>query len=199
MMGTFAVAGLYAALFFTIGEPASVWPAAAARVLVLASVAWAFDRSLRAAGKSWEGAGLRPPSLLDLAWAAGGAAAAYAVPEWLIGARTANVGDARLIAALDPGSWRDRLGLLAKSAVLAPLVEELVYRGAFMGLSGRPLAGALAGSVAFSAAHALALPRDYAAYLLLGLVFAGVYGGSGSLTSAVLAHALVNAVRVLRG
>lgn len=79
--------------------------------------------------------------------------------------------------------------------IVAPLTEELVFRGLVMGhLSERmklPFA-ALISSVVFGIAHLNVLQGVYAA--IIGLVFALIYIRSGTIWASVLAHIGFNSV-----
>jgi uncharacterized protein len=85
------------------------------------------------------------------------------------------------------GASRSRLLVLA---ILSALAEELFFRAALM-----PWLGVAASSLVFGLLHVSA--RDtYLGWALwasvMGLVFAGLFVGSGSLLAPVLAHATIN-------
>lgn len=83
---------------------------------------------------------------------------------------------------------------LLTGAVIAPLAEELFYRGLIFGGLARMLPFAIA---APASALAFALPHGLgvvAPIFVLGLGLAYVYARTGTLWAPVLAHALVNTV-----
>ena len=82
-------------------------------------------------------------------------------------------------------------------AVLAPLVEELVFRGLIYGwVAGRwgPLAAFIASSVAFAAAHYE--PAHVVLVLPLGLWFGWLRWRSNSLVPSIVAHVVNNGVAI---
>lgn len=83
-------------------------------------------------------------------------------------------------------------------AVIAPLVEELFFRGllfgAYLRTRGPLLAYALSATI-FASLHLN--PPAFPPIVLLGLVLAALYHRTGSLTPAVLAHAFNNGVAFL--
>lgn len=82
-------------------------------------------------------------------------------------------------------------------AVLAPLVEELVFRGLLYGwVAGRwgPLAAFIASSLAFAAAHAE--PAHVVLVLPLGFWFGWLRWRTNSLVPTIVAHVINNAVAV---
>ncbi|KAK9843713.1 hypothetical protein WJX81_003429 [Elliptochloris bilobata] len=131
-----------------------------------------------------------------------GAAAALvcvALASGLAGAPARNTPEvAELIQQQDSGSG---LALALASLVLAPAVEELLFRGFLLPcLAARmplPAAVLLSGG-AFAGSH-LAPPQDAALLLVLGCTLGCVAAASGgSLAAVTLAHALYNAA-VLAG
>lgn len=78
---------------------------------------------------------------------------------------------------------------------LAPVVEELFFRGfIFGGLRGRwgLLASALASGFLFSLAHAS--PTVFVPFTAIGILFAWGYAYSGSLFASMVAHFLFNGI-----
>ncbi|MBE7549860.1 MAG: CPBP family intramembrane metalloprotease [Anaerolineales bacterium] len=90
------------------------------------------------------------------------------------------------------------LALLFGGAVVAPVVEEIFFRGfVFTGLRGKwgwPKA-ALASAGLFALAHVL--PTSFLPIFILGLIFAFLFQASGSIWPAILMHMLTNAVALL--
>jgi len=103
----------------------------------------------------------------------------------------------RLVPGLDP-VW---LGpLLLCTVVLAPLAEELFFRGLVQSYLRRILGGAWAGVLGTSAMFALAHWQQVQAVpaMFVLAVFLGYnYERTGRLTAPILIHALFNAVMVL--
>ena len=90
---------------------------------------------------------------------------------------------------------RQRTGWLFTAVVLAPLAEELLFRGILYTLikqHGRPRLALWGTSLLFGAIHfnLAALPS----LCFLGLVFAWLYERTGNLLAPVTAHVLFNAV-----
>jgi membrane protease YdiL (CAAX protease family) len=88
--------------------------------------------------------------------------------------------------------------LLVASCVLAPLIEETIYRGVLLAALRGPLGGLGPGAsvavaaAAFAASHAAVAPGDLAALAALGAVLGAVRLGPGGLAAAALAHGLYN-------
>lgn len=83
-------------------------------------------------------------------------------------------------------------------AVIAPVVEEIFFRGfIFTGLRGKWgwSKAALASAGLFALAHVL--PTSFLPIFMLGLIFALLYQVSGSIWPAILMHMLTNAVALL--
>lgn len=88
--------------------------------------------------------------------------------------------------------------LLFGGAVVAPLVEEIFFRGfVFAGLRGRWnwQAAAIISAGLFALAHFV--PTSILPIFLLGLIFAFLYQISGSIWPAILMHMLTNAVALI--
>lgn len=83
--------------------------------------------------------------------------------------------------------------LLFGGAIIAPVVEEIFFRGfVFTGLSHRwsPQKAALASAGLFALAHFA--PTSVLPIFILGLIFAFLYQISGSIWPAILMHMLTN-------
>ncbi|HSD29276.1 MAG TPA: CPBP family intramembrane glutamic endopeptidase [Vicinamibacteria bacterium] len=170
---------------------------------LLAGVALLFGR-LGFPG-SWRALGLRPVGRRW--WAAGaGAGAAAAVLAWLASAALEAGGHA--VPPHPVETLLERLGTLPELvlvlvAVTLPVAagEELFFRGfAYRLLRDRwgvPLA-VTGSALLFALVHGTA-PGAWLPVLPVGLVFAGLVEGSGSLVPAIVAHVLVNALAVLVG
>lgn len=87
--------------------------------------------------------------------------------------------------------WGKALILLG-GAVVAPMAEELFFRGAHFGAflgAGRPILGAAVTSTMFAACHLD--PVNFVAYVVFGVVLAWLYLRTRSIAAPVAAH-LVN-------
>ncbi len=92
------------------------------------------------------------------------------------------------------------LGTVVVVAGLVPFGEELLFRGVLVGAwarAGRPGVAVLSSAVLFGLAHATVGPRAMVITALLGALLAVAMLLSRSLGSAVLAHALVNAIALV--
>ncbi len=89
---------------------------------------------------------------------------------------------------------------IAAAVVLAPIVEELLFRGLLLPAMGRWLRsqwlGIIASAAVFGLIH-LPLYQNVASLMLLGLVLGYVYVKSGSLTLVILVHAVFNAKTIV--
>lgn len=87
------------------------------------------------------------------------------------------------------------LALLFGGAVVAPVVEEVFFRGfIFAGLKHRwrwPVAAGVSAGL-FAAAHVI--PTSILPIFILGFIFAFLYQVSGSIWPAIIMHMLTNAV-----
>ena len=95
------------------------------------------------------------------------------------------------------GSWQDLMGPLFLAGILAPFVEEVLYRGFTFPVlmrRGGLWFGALASALIFAALHFSLywLPE----MLLVGTGLALLYYYTGSIYSAMLAHALINTGKI---
>jgi membrane protease YdiL (CAAX protease family) len=86
-------------------------------------------------------------------------------------------------------------GLLVMAGIVAPIVEELVFRGLFFGWL-RARLGVAAGVVLSAAGFALAhgIPILMPALFVHGMILALVYQRSGSLWPPIVMHGLFNAI-----
>lgn len=117
-----------------------------------------------------------------------------------------------LLRGIVPEAWRPEhsfttavqdgtpmvIGLVfVTGVVVAPLVEETVFRGYLMAAFARRfgfVAAALGSSVVFGLVHLASGPVSASFAFLLGLVLCWVYKKSGSLWMSVLIHAATNAL-----
>lgn len=87
------------------------------------------------------------------------------------------------------------LALLFGGAVVAPVVEEIFFRGfIFAGLKHRwrwPVAAAVSAGL-FAVAHVI--PTSILPIFILGFIFAFLYQASGSIWPAIIMHMLTNTV-----
>ncbi len=91
--------------------------------------------------------------------------------------------------------------------VLAPITEEVAFRGCIIlplrkcwGLGPwRDAVYALVSGIAFACLHLLGHPIYYIVYVLIGAAFAVLYQRTGSLRTAIIAHAVMNASAMTLG
>ena len=91
--------------------------------------------------------------------------------------------------------------------VLAPVAEEVFFRGCIIvplrkcwGMGPRRDAVyALLSSIAFACGHYVGHPLYYIVYVLIGIAFACLYQRTGSLRTAIFAHAFMNASAMTLG
>lgn len=102
------------------------------------------------------------------------------------------------VEAITRSEWNASLVLLIVAvALLAPLGEEMFYRGwafRYLAPAGLPAAYGVT-AVLFAVVHLH--PPAVPAYLLYGLGFAALYRWSGSVWTAVLAHATNNSIALV--
>ena len=89
--------------------------------------------------------------------------------------------------------------VVAASVIVAPMAEEVFFRGLVQSMFRRYLGGPwpaiLVSAGIFAAAHA-SLYRDWPALFVLGVALGYNYERTGRLTSCMIAHAIFNAVNV---
>jgi membrane protease YdiL (CAAX protease family) len=148
------------------------------------------------------------PMLVDFGWLLLGAGlvvglswASYVIIQSLFG------GDAPVQSVVQSAEeavgWAARVAVVVVSVVLAPISEELVFRGVLLQAVGRRLSArwaAVVTAAAFALTH-LALDFHAAtavpALFIMGWVLAAAVQRSGRLTPAVAAHMGFNLVGVL--
>jgi membrane protease YdiL (CAAX protease family) len=85
--------------------------------------------------------------------------------------------------------------LLIGGAIIAPIIEEIFFRGfIFAGLQKRwpwPVAGAIS-ALLFAILHFV--PTSYLPIFILGFIFAYLYYRAGSIWPAILMHMLTNTI-----
>lgn len=95
-------------------------------------------------------------------------------------------------------SWKGLFGMLAVVGIVAPIVEETIFRGLLYGWL-RARIGVMAGigvsALVFAVAHGIVLLVP--ALAATGLVLATVYERSGSLWPAIIVHGTINSVMVV--
>jgi membrane protease YdiL (CAAX protease family) len=161
-----------------------------ALLLLLFALPAVAGRSLRELGLSW-------PRTRDLLYGVGGALAMFIVSEIAASLQMAlfhikitetavqlfgTTNDPRLLA-----------GMIFLAIILAPITEELIFRGFFFNALYRYMPAWLAialSSIVFGLVHGLSACFPLAC---AGAVLAIVYYRSGSLTASMLTHALFNA------
>lgn len=122
-------------------------------------------------------------------------AVAAIVGSWLFGGDAAHPAASQLLERPD---LLQALTIGLSACLLAPLAEELLFRGlllrALVPLIGAPRA-LLGTSVLFALVHLA--PASLPAYTLLGAAFGGVYLWTGNLWASVVLHALWNTVTMV--
>lgn len=122
----------------------------------------------------------------------------YAWHHWVLQTAAPEQSDQAIVHTfLQSNATSTQLVLIVSACVVAPIVEELMYRGLMFGL-GRAIIGtrvaAILAAMLFALAHAdavAALPL-----FLLGLGFTIMYLRTGSLLVPVVMHALFNALNL---
>lgn len=158
---------------------------------------------IRGRGVSWRDLGLRP---ISPGWVLGaimlGIATVFAIgfvnylSQSLAGGAMRNP-QIEILAPIAM-SWQGLLGLLVMAGVVAPIVEEIVFRGVFYAwLRARwgVAVGAFVSALAFALAHGI--PILIPALLAQGVILALVYERSGSLWAPIIIHGVFNAVMSL--
>ena len=107
------------------------------------------------------------------------------VPAWLI---------ERQAHPMLATSWQDLYGKLLLLCVVAPVCEEVLFRGIIQRSLARrwgTASAVVASAVFFALVHSASFEPHL--YLALGFVFAGIFALTGSLRTVILCHALNNA------
>ncbi len=155
----------------------------------------------RVAHRSLRGLGLGAPRFMDLAFGIGGAVLmciAVTLTALLQKRLTGISGEQKVVSMFQdthPGLLLNLFVVIA--VVIAPIVEEFVFRGfVFNALLRRmPLAlAAILSGILFGAVHGE--PIVIAPLAIGGAVLAWIYYSSGSLWSSMLAHATFNAINL---
>jgi hypothetical protein len=139
------------------------------------------------------------PVAVALAWSAG--TAMVLISEWL-GWGVSESGHKTLERLSDDPSRAFIVQVFISAAILAPLLEEPVFRGvlqtAVMRLfHGRRWPALVIASALFSLTHWWVVPwQNLVPLFVLGLVFGYLYERTGSLLAPVLAHAGFNAINI---
>lgn len=159
--------------------------------------------AIRWRGLRWSDLGLRP---IERKWIVRGIAAGFVlVPV----AALTNAGVAQVIghpirnpqvSVLAPAgfSWPAMLAMMAMAGVVAPIGEEIAFRGLFFAWLDRRLGlvwALLISGLCFALLHgALALMP---ALFLVGIALALVYHYSGSVWPAIVAHGVFNSIMIV--
>ncbi|MEO0475654.1 MAG: CPBP family intramembrane glutamic endopeptidase [Planctomycetota bacterium] len=94
------------------------------------------------------------------------------------------------------------MGLIISAVILAPLLEEILYRGIFQTsllrvFRGRRWPALIIASAVFAVIHLSVTPwHGLIMLFVVGLVFGYVYERTGSLLTPILAHAVFNAANI---
>jgi membrane protease YdiL (CAAX protease family) len=151
-------------------------------------------------GASLERFALRPISVRRaLPWVAGGLVASYvAASIWLAALGATDEEDTITDRLTSDPPVAGVVGLAILTVVIAPIVEEVVFRGfVFRALqSAMPMAAAaVVSGVLFGAVHAAGSPWEFLVPLsVFGVILALVTWRTGSLHSAIAMHAVWNSV-----
>lgn len=104
-----------------------------------------------------------------------------------------------LLRLLGEASLGWRLIVILSTVILAPLAEEVFFRGLLQSMFrkyfGQPWLAIAAASACFAMAH-ISQPKDIPSLLALGAALGYSYERCGRLWPAILAHALFNAVNI---
>lgn len=100
----------------------------------------------------------------------------------------------------------EKFGIWYGMGVMAPVIEETIYRGCLIssfvqrwgGGPRREAAYVLASALIFSISHGLSHPLYGAVYALTGAAFTLLYLRTHSLNTSILAHAVVNGIFAFR-
>lgn len=95
-------------------------------------------------------------------------------------------------------SWTNLILMLALAGILAPLTEELLFRGLLYPLlrrSLRFLAAAMISALCFAMLHWI--PPLIPAFTIIGLVLAAAREMSGSLWPPIIIHGVFNAINII--
>lgn len=188
-----------------IGEnastPAELWAGLLATLLFDAGVAFGVVVALLGGPRrALAVLALRRPRSRDIGWGFAGLALAWVVLGAYIGIVDAiNVDELEPVSTISEDELFNSVGLVALLGVLvvliAPVTEEIIFRGFLVGGLARrvgPLLAALVSALLFAAVHADL--GSLIPFTLIGLVFTFIYLRSGSLTSVILAHFLFNVI-----
>ena len=139
----------------------------------------------------------RPPSLREVAIGAASGAALFLVAGAVMSLTTLllprSLVQAFDVARLFEGSRSHRLAMAVLAAVLAPLSEEISFRGytlSALGTAASPRGAIVASAFFFAVMHVD--PVRFPAVLLLGIYLGWLAWRSGSIWPAVAAHAVNN-------
>ena len=158
---------------------------------------------VRRRGAGWSGVGFHRPPLLPLVLApviAVGQLIAIAITNLVLLSLIGEFENPQA-AALTGGegfTWSNFVLMLLLAGLVAPVVEEVLFRGIFYGwLRARlPLVAAIVVSAAiFAGAHVI--PILLPALFVAGLILAVTYEWSGSLWTTIVIHAIQNSVAVV--
>jgi len=104
-----------------------------------------------------------------------------------------------LLSALATMTWPWKLCIIAAAVILAPLLEEILFRGLLQSMLRRfvtPKYTVLLSAALFAMVHFAAEPQAVPALFVLGLALGYSYERSGRLWRPILLHALFNAVMI---
>ncbi len=107
-----------------------------------------------------------------------------------------------LLYAIRDGSPTVRAGLIAAAVLIAPLIEEIVFRGIIQsglrqaGVVARPWHAIVATAALFALIHGNVAYQAWPGLFVLALGLGYVYERTGSLWSSILIHAIFNALNI---
>jgi membrane protease YdiL (CAAX protease family) len=160
---------------------------------LLAVFGWRRLRKNRSEGRRSASQSNAPKSrAVFLGIAAGAGLAAFGgLISWVTHAK-ASAGLMELLSGLRTGPWT-AAGLLVLIAAVAPVCEEILFRGAIFGLAyanGRTWTGAITASVLFAIAHGNLRMTPY--YLVFSAVNCWLLARTRTLAGPIAAHVTVN-------
>lgn len=102
-------------------------------------------------------------------------------------------------AIMDSLNGSNTVLFIALITIVAPILEECVYRGGIMGIvfSSKPLLGVFATSILFCLAHTPDSLLAFANYFISGFIFAFIYYRSRRLEVGMALHLFNNAVALI--
>ncbi len=187
---------------FTRGAPLDIVTLGAAEALAYVSTTFVVLRIYEHGTSSRSGLGLRPTAL-GLAFVGAGLGLSLKLPAESLSAvveRFYPPSDSELIARaalFRTESLGQVIGLTLVACLVAPLVEELFFRGALYGRLAKTSAARAAALTGFAFVVMHSDPRHWPALVVVALVLGQLRASSGSVLPCVCLHVAFNAAGVL--